>query len=154
MPRPLKQRMVAGRPVATVYKPAGIPARQLRWMHLTLDEFEAIRLVDGQGLDQETVATHMGVSRPTVTRILASARGKIAQTFIHGQALVIEGGPVVQVPMAPIPGGWGGGGPGRGRGGRRWRGGRPGGGGHGFGGGHGRQMPPGPGGPRAGPESI
>lgn len=147
--------MVASPPVATVYKPAGIPARQLQWMHLTLDEFEAVRLVDGHGLDQETAATHMGVSRPTVTRILASARTKIAQTFIHGQALVIEGGSVVQVPMVPIPGGWGGGGPGRGGGGRRYRGGRSGGGGrHGFGRGPGRQMPPGPGGGRPGPQSI
>ena len=144
--------MVAGQPVATVYKPAGIPARQLQWMRLTLDEFEAIRLVDGQGLDQETAATHMGVSRPTVTRILASARAKIAQTFIHGQALVIEGGSVVQVPMAPIPGGLGGGGGlGRGRGGRSCRGGPPGGRGrHGFRHGPGWPMGPGPGGPRAG----
>ena len=113
MPRPVKQRMVLGRPPATVYKPAGIPARQLQWMRLTLDEFEAIRLVDGEGLDQETASMHMGVSRPTVTRILASARAKIAQTFIHGQALVIEGGPVVQAPVGPGPplaGGWGRGG--------------------------------------------
>jgi hypothetical protein len=124
-------------------------------MRLTLDEFEAVRLVDGQGLDQETAAAHMGVSRPTVTRILASARAKIAQTFIHGQALVIEGGPVVRVPMVPTPGGWGGGGRGRGRGGRRWRGGRSGGGGrHGFGGGRGRQMPPGPGGGATGPQAM
>ena len=145
--------MIAGQPVATVYKPAGIPARQLQWMRLTLDEFEAVRLVDGHGLDQETAATHMGVSRPTVTRILASARAKIAQTFIHGQALVIEGGPVVQVPMAPIPGGLGGGG--RGRGGRRWRGGpHRGRGRHGFGDGYGRQMPPGPGDEEAGPQTT
>lgn len=89
--------------MATVYKPAGIPARELQWMHLTLDEFEAIRLVDGEGLDQETASMHMGVSRPTVTRILASARAKIARTFIQGQALVIEGGPVVQAPVGPGP---------------------------------------------------
>jgi len=113
MPRPVKQRMVLGRPPATVYKPAGVPARHLQWMHLRLDEFEAIRLVDGCGIDQETAARHMGVSRPTVTRILASARAKIARTFIQGQALVIEGGPVVQAPVGtgpPLAGGWGRGG--------------------------------------------
>ena len=81
--------------MATVYKPAGVPARDLQWINLTLDEFEAIRLIDGDGLDQETVAVQMGVSRPTVTRILASGRSKIAQVLSHGQALVIEGGPVV-----------------------------------------------------------
>ena len=95
MARPPRQRIVSGQPMATVYKPAGVPARELQWINLTLDEFEAIRLIDGDGLDQETVAVQMGVSRPTVTRILASGRSKIAQVLSHGQALVIEGGPVV-----------------------------------------------------------
>ena len=99
MPRPPRQRIVCGRPIATVYKPAGIPARLLQWTQLTLDEFEAIRLIDGEGLDQETVASQMGVSRPTVTRILASARSKIAHVLVHGQALVIEGGPIIQAPV-------------------------------------------------------
>jgi len=127
MSRPPKQRIVTGRPAVTVYKPAGVPARELRWTGLTLDEFEAIRLVDGDGLDQEAVAARMGVSRPTVTRILASARRKVAQVLADGQALVIEGGPVA---VAPVPGGlgpggpWGGGYGGRGRGRRRRRGGR------------------------------
>jgi len=67
---------------------------------LTLDEFEAIRLVDGEGLGQDTVAERMGVSRPTVTRIVASARSKIARVLINGQALQIQGGPVVQEPIA------------------------------------------------------
>lgn len=120
MARPPRQRIVTGQPIATVYKPAGIPARQLRWINLTLDEFEAIRLIDGEGLDQETVAAQMGVSRPTVTRILASGRAKIAQVLTHGQALAIQGGPVVG---PPATGRWGGrGGFGRGR--HRHRGGR------------------------------
>ena len=126
MPRPPIQRQIAGCPAATVYKPAGVPARELTWTQLTLDEFEAIRLIDGQGLDQEQAAGQMGVSRPTVTRILASARAKIAQVLVEGQALLIEGGPIVQV----SPGrGRGQGRCRRGRGGRgqgqgRWRGGR------------------------------
>ena len=95
MPRPARERIVAGRPAVTVFKPAGIPARELRWTQLTLDEFEAIRLIDGEGQDQDAVAAQMGVSRPTVTRILASARSKIAQILIEGQALLIEGGPEV-----------------------------------------------------------
>jgi len=119
MTRPAKQRMIAGPPPATVYKPAGVPARGLQWTRLALDEFEAVRLIDGQGLDQAAAAARMGVSRPTVTRILASARSKIARMLVHGQAIVIEGGPVVQAPAAR-PGVVM---PGRGRG-RRWRGGR------------------------------
>ncbi len=99
MPRPPRQRIVASQPTATVYKPAGVPARQLQWMQVTLDEFEAIRLVDGEGLDQDAVAERMGVSRPTVTRIVASARSKIAKVLVNGQALLIQGGPVVQRPV-------------------------------------------------------
>ena len=122
MARPPRQRIVSCQPMATVYKPAGVPARELQWTNLTLDEFEAIRLIDGQGLDQETAAAQMGVSRPTVTRILASGRSKIAQVLSHGQALVIQGGPVVG------PAGMSGRGPHRGFGcghgrGRRRRGG-------------------------------
>jgi len=111
----------------TVYKPAGIPARELHWINLTLDEFEAIRLIDGEGLDQETVAERMGVSRPTVTRILGSGRSKIARVLADGQALVIEGGPVVCCPSVGGQGrcgGFGGRGRGRGRCGRGRRGNR------------------------------
>jgi len=119
MTRPAKQRIIAGPPPATVYKPVGVPAGRLQWVRLALDEFEAIRLIDGEGLDQETAAARMGVSRPTVTRILASGRSKIARMLSGGQAIVIEGGPIVQAPA-----GWSGGAiPGR-RGGRRWHGGR------------------------------
>jgi len=99
MPRPPRQRIVAGQPTATVYKPAGVPARQLEWTQVTLDEFEAIRLIDGEGMDQDAVAERMGVSRPTVTRIVGSARSKIAQVLVNGQALLIQGGPVVQRPV-------------------------------------------------------
>jgi predicted DNA-binding protein (UPF0251 family) len=121
--------MVAGPAAATVYKPAGVPARDLHWTNMTLDEFEAIRLIDGEGLDQEAAALQMGVSRPTVTRILASGRRKIAQVLAHGQALLIQGGPVVQAPAQAGMGRGGWGGPwhgGRGRGRRRCRFGRPG----------------------------
>jgi len=113
MSRPPRQRIVCGNPVATVFKPAGIPARMLEWTQLALDEFEVIRLVDGEGMDQETVAAQMGVSRPTVTRILASARAKIARVLVHGQAIAIEGGPVVHRPGGEF-GGRGRGGYGRG----------------------------------------
>jgi len=105
MGRPPRQRIVAGQPVATVYKPAGIPASQLQWVNLALDEFEAIRLVDGAGLDQESAASQMGVSRPTVTRILASGRSKIAQVLTDGQALAIQGGPVIPSPAVLGSGG-------------------------------------------------
>ncbi len=113
MPRPCKQRMIVGQPAATVYKPAGVPAHSLNWTWMTLDEYEAVRLVDGEGIDQEQAAGRMGVSRPTVTRILASARSKLAAMLAGGTALAIEGGPVM---VAGEPCGMGGGGRWHGRG--------------------------------------
>ncbi len=95
MPRPCKRRWIAGPPAAMVYKPAGVPSRDLEWIRLNLDEFEAVRLIDHLGMDQEQAAGQMGVSRPTVTRIYAAARKKIGDALVKGCALLIEGGPDV-----------------------------------------------------------
>jgi len=137
MPRPFIMRQVGSSPVAAVFKPAGVPAASLRWVRMTLDEYEAVRLIDGEGLDQAAAAARMGVSRPTVTRIIGRARAKVAHVLSFGAALAIEGGPVIGPPAAPgmTPRGrrWtgpaagppgGGRGFGRGRGRRGYRGGR------------------------------
>ena len=115
MPRPFKSRCINAQPLSVVYKPAGVPARQLEWVTLHLDEFETIRLLDHVGMDQEQAAAQMGISRPTVTRIYASARKKIATAIVLGQAICIEGGPVTQMPNSLCPG------RGRGRGGGHHR---------------------------------
>ena len=119
MPRPCKNRFVSGQPGSVVYKPAGIPARTLVWVYLAMDEFETMRLLDHEGLDQEKAAQLMGISRPTVTRIYASARKKIAEALTEGKAISIEGGPVESRRITPPQGGPRGCG-----GGRRRRGGR------------------------------
>ncbi len=61
---------------------------------LAFDEYEAIRLLDYDGLNQEQAAEKMGVSRPTLTRIYEKARQKIAQAFVEGKMIVINGGNV------------------------------------------------------------
>lgn len=61
---------------------------------MTLDEFEAIRLADLNGLYQEQAAVEMRVSRPTFSRIVDSAHRKLADALVHGKVLRIEGGPV------------------------------------------------------------
>lgn len=117
MPRPCKYRFITGQPGSVMYKPAGIPARVLERLSLGLDEFETLRLLDYEGLEQEKVAELMGISRPTVTRIYASARKKIAEALTEGKAICIEGGPVAgSIPPKNFGCGF--------RGGRRWRGGR------------------------------
>jgi predicted DNA-binding protein (UPF0251 family) len=61
---------------------------------MTLDEFEALRLADLDGLYQEQAADAMNVSRPTFGRVLETARRKMADALVHGKALRIEGGTV------------------------------------------------------------
>jgi len=92
MPRPTKWRTVAGVPSATYYKPAGIPLRLLSEVRLAVEEMEAIRLKDLEGLEQEECAQRMSISRPTFHRVLKAARRKIADAFINGRAIRVEGG--------------------------------------------------------------
>jgi uncharacterized protein len=94
VPRPCCCRRVAGTPQASIFKPAGIPRREIEEIVMTLDEFEAVRLADLGGLYQEEAAEQMNVSRPTFSRIIDAAHRKIADTLVHGKALRIEGGPV------------------------------------------------------------
>jgi len=94
VPRPFCYRSIAGRPVVSIFKPIGIPARELDVIAMTLDEFEALRLADLEGLYQEQAAERMKVSRPTFSRIIDAAHRKVADALVHGKALRIEGGPV------------------------------------------------------------
>lgn len=88
-------RRVLALPSITVFKPAGVPTRDLEQLTLTLDEFEAIRLADYDGLYQEAAALRMGVSRQTFGRIIESARRKVADALVNGKALRMEGGAAV-----------------------------------------------------------
>jgi predicted DNA-binding protein (UPF0251 family) len=101
-------------PKATFYKPSGIPTSSLDIISLALDELEAIRLVDGEGLDQTQAAERMNVSRATVGRILERGRNKIATALTRGAALQIDQG-AAPVTMACRPGRGRGKGMGRGR---------------------------------------
>jgi predicted DNA-binding protein (UPF0251 family) len=92
MPRPRLCRRVKFEPETTYFKPAGIPLRKLEEVVLTVDEFEAIRLKDLEGLEQEEAAKKMNISQPTFFRLLDSARKKIADAIVNGKAIKIEGG--------------------------------------------------------------
>ncbi len=92
MPRPPNCRRVAGVPGVTVFKPASVRACGLEWVTLTVDEFEALRLADLEGLYQEAAAEQMHVSRATFGRIVESARRKVARALSEGLALAITGG--------------------------------------------------------------
>lgn len=59
---------------------------------LNVDEFEAVRLKDLEGLEQEECAKKMNISQPTFHRLALSARKKIADGIVNGKALKIDGG--------------------------------------------------------------
>ncbi len=96
MPRPFSGRRVYLEPAATLYKPAGFPGRGLEEICLGLDELEALRLADKEGLYQEAAAMRMGVSRQTFGRIVEAARRKVATALVEGKALRIGGGPAIR----------------------------------------------------------
>ena len=92
MSRPFKCRRVSFTPGVTYFKPAGIPLKALEEIKLSMEEAEAIRLKDLEGLEQEQGAEKMNVSRPTFQRVLVSARQKLADALLNGKAIRIEGG--------------------------------------------------------------
>jgi uncharacterized protein len=92
MARPRNCRRVGCLPESQYFKPRGIPLSVLEEINLTVDEFEAIRLADLEGLYQEQAAERMNVSRQTFGRIIESGHKKVAEALVKGKALKIEGG--------------------------------------------------------------
>lgn len=94
MPRPCKLRKIGCNPQVISFRPCGEPAETIENIALTLDELEAIRLADYEGLYQEQAAQKMQISRQTFGNIIASAHSKIADFLINTKQLSIGGGTV------------------------------------------------------------
>ena len=92
MPRPRLFRRVGFEPNVIYFKPAGIRMVELEEVILGVDEFEAVRLKDLLGMEQDEAAKKMGISQPTFHRLVLSARKKIADAIVNGKAIRIEGG--------------------------------------------------------------
>ena len=90
MPRPKRPRCVLSGPIITEFKPEGM--KQKGEAILSLEEFEAIRHIDYEGLDQSQAAEVMNVSRQTVGRILRSGRFNLSKALVNGFRLKVEGG--------------------------------------------------------------
>ena len=97
IPRPFCCRRVSGEPPNGFFKPLGIPLAELEVVTMTVDEYEAVRLADLDGLYQEDAANQMGVSRQTFGRIVESAHRKIADALVNAKALEIKGGEIEMV---------------------------------------------------------
>ena len=91
MPRKVKCRKVCHYPQTLEFLPQNNNAEQ-EPIVLTVDEYEAIRLIDRRGMSQEQCAAFMQIARTTVQRIYETARKKLADFVVEGRPLRIEGG--------------------------------------------------------------
>jgi len=85
-------RRICCEPGIVYFKPRGMSMHELEEVALGLDEFEALRLLDFAQREQGEVAKSMGISQPTLSRIIASARRKVAEAICEGKAIRIAGG--------------------------------------------------------------
>jgi len=90
MPRPRKQRCCRRFRADRVFKPQGIPMRETRTAELSLDQFEAMRLCDHEGLDQQQAGERMGISRGTVQRLLYAGRHLVIEAILKNHAIAIN----------------------------------------------------------------
>lgn len=92
MARPRKRRRVCTLPEVNRFGPVDIWENISESVIMTVEEYEVIRLMDLQGLNQVECADIMGVARSTIQRIYDSARKKLADSLVNGKILKIEGG--------------------------------------------------------------
>ena len=69
---------------------------ELEVVSLAIEEFEALRLVDMEGLQQEEAAQIMGISRRAFWKDIQNARAKVALALTKGKAIEIKGGNYVR----------------------------------------------------------
>ncbi len=105
MPRPHKCRRICALPNTGAFGPVTLSPEKVaatppRILHMTLDEYETIRLIDLLGYTQEACAAQMGVARTTVQAVYTRARQKMAQALVDGDTLVISGGDYELCPHA------------------------------------------------------
>lgn len=94
MARPVKCRKICCREDSLCFAPLGAKAGELAEIVMTLDELEAVRLVDLEKKYHSEAALSMGVSRQTLGNIVESGRAKMAEAVIKGRLLAVRGGAV------------------------------------------------------------
>lgn len=95
MPRPKKCRKVCCMPKYNEFIPAKKSHENDEPIILSVDEYEAIRLIDDENLSQEECSKQMNVARTTIQQIYTIARKKIAKALVNGNRLLIQGGDYV-----------------------------------------------------------
>ena len=92
MPRPQKKRTIRFNPEVDYFKPRGVVLADLETIEISLEELEALRLVDVESLNQTEAAEKMEVSQSTLHRVLSEGRKKIAEALTEGKAIHVRGG--------------------------------------------------------------
>lgn len=92
MPRPKKWRKVCCMPRSTEFAPVGSQFCEDEAVVMTVDEYEAIRLIDHEGFNQEECAGYMKIARTTAQQIYLDARKKLSVSLVEGKPLIINGG--------------------------------------------------------------
>lgn len=90
MARPRKKRSCRRFEADRVYKPRGVPLREMETSVVTLDQLEAMLLCDSEGLDQDAAGLRMGVSRGTVQRLLYSGRKAVVEAIKNNNAIAVN----------------------------------------------------------------
>jgi len=95
-PRPFRLRKISNPPSFSGFKPYGNKKNsgKAESVFLNLEEYEALRLCDYEMMNHHQASVIMAVSRPTLTRIYSKARQKIAEAFVLGKQIIIEGGKI------------------------------------------------------------
>jgi len=104
MSRPRIHRRIFFEPQITYFKPAGAPLRILQENILTKEELEVIRLIDLESTEQIKTSKKMQISQPTLSRLLSSARKKIADSLVNGKSIKIQGGNFIMANQKAIIG--------------------------------------------------
>ena len=90
MPRPQRKRTIYQLPECRTFT----AEHAAETVVVTLDELEAVRLMDQEGLDQAACADRLHVARTTAQNIIRRARAKIADALVNGKTIQIGGGSV------------------------------------------------------------
>ncbi|MFW6137949.1 MAG: DUF134 domain-containing protein [Spirochaetota bacterium] len=91
MPRPYKTRWISFNPLVQFFLPQpAAPAHLYNQVILGVDELEALKLADFDGLSQEQAARKMNISRATFGRIISGARNKVAMALVYGKGIRLQ----------------------------------------------------------------
>lgn len=92
MARPKKWKTVCRMPRVNEFTAGTAPGTPLAFLTMTVEEYEAVRLIDLEDMTQSECAEHLGVSRPTIQLLYENARRKLALFLVGGGRLRIGGG--------------------------------------------------------------